>query len=569
MAGSAWTNQVQNLLIVQTGSGATGLFVYSGTPGPGNGPVFWATSSSTDPYGNPVTPSAGVAATGQFNAGFTIINASGTFVYSGVPALGNLVASLSPAAGTDVFGNTTLAGVATYDPSGLTAQLLTGALNLASTLDTFTLAALAGTDELDLTSDNGNLTVKFAPSLMTVTGGPLQVDEALTYGGQLGTFTRTFTSSGTFTVPAGVTTLKIEAWGAGGGGASSAGAGGGGGEYAAEPASAATPGGTVTVTIGTGGALGVGGASNSGGAGGNTTTSGGGTTAVTAHGGGGGNKNGTPASSGGSGSSNTTHHSGGASGTSTGGSKGGSGGGGCGGPTGAGGAGTNSSGNTPGVGGAAGSGGSTGGGSGGGWGAALGKIPTNGGTGGYPGGGGGAGGWDGGAQQAAGGAGGKGQVKITYTITSASLIAAFAGAAGTDASSNAFAAGFTGQIQAFQPSSSPTVVETWHTMGAFNANFSHGSPVPAYKLNADDTVSLAGLVTVASGTTSGTVVTLPSGYIPISTKKWPVPISAGTPAATANVQITINTSGNIILSAGPTGAGYSFALDTIRFPLDY
>jgi hypothetical protein len=122
---------------------------------------------------------------------------------------------------------------------------------------------------------------------------------------------------------------------------------------------------------------------------------------------------------------------------------------------------------------------------------------------------------------------------------------------------------------AFQPGSSPSVPETWHAMGAFNANFSHGSPAPAYKLYADNTVGLAGLVSVVSGTTSGTVITLPTAYFPISTKKWAVPISAGTPASTANVQVTVNTSGQIILSAGPTGAAYSFALDTIRYPLDY
>lgn len=166
------------------------------------------------------------------------------------------------------------------------------------------------------------------------------------------------------------------------------------------------------------------------------------------------------------------------------------------------------------------------------------------------------------------GGGQDGMVQITVATTSI-LGFSLAPVAGSDGSGNAYGVGYTGQVQAFQPSSSPTVVETWHTMGAFNANFSHGSPVPAYKLNADNTVSLAGLVTVASGTTSGTVITLPSGYIPISTKKWAVPINAGTPAGTANVQVTINTSGNLILSAGPTGAGYSFALDTIRYPLDY
>jgi hypothetical protein len=116
----------------------------------------------------------------------------------------------------------------------------------------------------------------------------------------------------------------------------------------------------------------------------------------------------------------------------------------------------------------------------------------------------------------------------------------------------------------------PNVLETWHTMPAFNTHFSHGSPAPAYKLYPDGTVSFAGEVTVASGTVSGTVVTLPNApYFPASTKKFPVAISAGTPATTADVQVTVDASGNIILSAGPTGAGYNFVLDGIRYPLDY
>jgi len=118
--------------------------------------------------------------------------------------------------------------------------------------------------------------------------------------------------------------------------------------------------------------------------------------------------------------------------------------------------------------------------------------------------------------------------------------------------------------------SDPAVPESWHTMPSFNTHFSHGSPAPAYKLNADSTVSFAGEVAVTSGTTSGTVVTLPSSaYFPQSTKKFAVPVSAGTPATSANVQVTIDTSGDVILSAGPTGAAYDFAIDGIRYPLDY
>jgi hypothetical protein len=125
-------------------------------------------------------------------------------------------------------------------------------------------------------------------------------------------------------------------------------------------------------------------------------------------------------------------------------------------------------------------------------------------------------------------------------------------------------------LVAAQPGSLTFAAETWHAMPALNTHFSNGSPAPAYKLNIDNTVSFAGDVTVTTGTTSGTVVTLPTSfYFPITTKKFAVPISAGTPATAANVQVTVDTSGNIILSAGPTGAGYSFALDVVRYPIDY
>ena len=91
-----------------------GLFVYNGTPAAGNPPIFWASDATSDLFGNTITPTAGVAGTGQFNAGDTIINAAGVFTYSGTPATGNLIVSNTTAAGTDEFGNTYLSGVNTY-----------------------------------------------------------------------------------------------------------------------------------------------------------------------------------------------------------------------------------------------------------------------------------------------------------------------------------------------------------------------------------------------------------------------------------------------------------------------
>lgn len=79
-------------------------------------------------------------------------------------------------------------------------------------------------------------------------------------GGSGGANQQTFLSSGTFTVPAGVTSVRVKVFGAGGGGNGvntgggiSEGGWGGGGGIAEATVSGLTPGGTVTVTVGTGG----------------------------------------------------------------------------------------------------------------------------------------------------------------------------------------------------------------------------------------------------------------------------------------------------------------------------
>ena len=226
---------------------------------------------------------------------------------------------------------------------------------------------------------------------------------------------QTFTASGTFTVPGGITSLEVQAWGEGGTGAggfngSATGGGGGGGEYAAEATLSVTGGSTLTITIGTGGTAT------------DTTVTGGGVT-VTAHAGG--SASGTTAGAAGSGSSNSTHHSGGAGGAGGTGST----------HTGGGGA---SSGGTAAAGNAGGSGASGGGAgsavTGGGAGGAGAGI--NGTAGSAPGGGGGGGGNNFGSN-GSGAAGAAGQVIVTYTIppvTSTGSMAlapmALAGAAG-------------------------------------------------------------------------------------------------------------------------------------------
>lgn len=72
------------------------------------------------------------------------------------------------------------------------------------------------------------------------------------------TTSQTFNATTTFTVPAGVTTITVEAWGGGGGGSNRSGAsgGGGGGAYTRGILTGLIPGSTITITVGTGGAAG-------------------------------------------------------------------------------------------------------------------------------------------------------------------------------------------------------------------------------------------------------------------------------------------------------------------------
>lgn len=106
----------------------------------------------------------------------------------------------------------------------------------------------------------------------------------------LGPNIQTFSSSGTFTVPAGVTSIKVSMAGAGGGGggcssSNRGGAGGGGAVQCISYLTGLTPGAAITVTIGTGGA----GTTGAGVAG--TTTSFGAYITLTAGAGGAGNLN--------------------------------------------------------------------------------------------------------------------------------------------------------------------------------------------------------------------------------------------------------------------------------------
>jgi hypothetical protein len=59
----------------------------------------------------------GIVTASTFQGTDFLINPSGSFYYSGTPATGNLIASITTAAGTDTFGNDYLAGFTSYYPS--------------------------------------------------------------------------------------------------------------------------------------------------------------------------------------------------------------------------------------------------------------------------------------------------------------------------------------------------------------------------------------------------------------------------------------------------------------------
>jgi hypothetical protein len=214
--------------------------------------------------------------------------------------------------------------------------------------------------------------------------------------------TQTFTTSGTWTCPAGVTSITVEAWGAGGGGGlggssnGKGGGGGGGGAYTKNVVVSVTPGTTYTITVGTGG---------SAGAAGSASTATFGATVVTANPG----QGGASFASGGTGGAGGTAgtFSGGAGATqNSSGSGGGGGGAGSGGPGGTAGGGT-------GIGQAAGTGTAAGGGNGG---AGTTANSGNGGNGNVYGGGGG-----GATKGGTPGSGANGQIAITYTCVAYSL----------------------------------------------------------------------------------------------------------------------------------------------------
>jgi hypothetical protein len=560
-----------------------GIRFYNGTPASGNLVAWFAPGSGTDSFGNAFTEGLNIGGTGQ-NIALLPLQNSAFNVTTAIAGTLEAIASL----GT---------GDASQVVAGILGSLLLGTATatkettvLGSPLNSSSAAYILLESENDGSTDTAIITlgtVTSPDSGTTLVYTPVATFTPyafLLYGASSGTVTVTKTSgSGTIPVPGGVTTAKAECWGSGGGGGNGVdGSAGGGGEYAAEASLAVTGGGTVAYSVGAAGSGGASGtADNPGGNGGNSTLTGSSVT-VTAHGGSG---SGSPGfGAGGTGSANTTHFDGGAGGIFVNGfnGNGGAGGGSSAGTSSAGNQGFGSTSNTGASGGSAPAGGGAGG-SGGNGGAGVNQAGT---AGSAPGGGGGAGGFNttnnnGGT----GGSGSHGQVRLTYSsgnptillsvaaasgsdqfgtaypaglawngaraafagvITSPSgsgLIAAQAVSSGTDVNSNAFAAGFTGPVSAFQPASSPTVVETWHTATLTNSGDWTTVVALSYKLYPDNTVGLVGeLNSTGTIVTNRNLMTLPTGYRPLSNVRLSANYNTSTTTVGA-VLLAINSSG--------------------------
>lgn len=329
------------------------------------------------------------------------------------------------------------------------------------------------------------------------------------------TVTVTTTGAGSFTIPAGVSEITFEGWGAGGGGGTGGGAscegGGGGGAYISVTYSV-TEGDIIYFNVGAGGAAGVGGGTNERTwFNKNTNSDVNANGAYRAPGG---------PSGDGTGSATPSNATGGETGTVVnsftggaaraaqggGGSRRGSGGGGSAGPAGAGAQGTAGSGNTTGglggdgnnadtdaQGGAGGSPGGTGesaadgdGGGGGGGG----SSGQSGGAGGAPGGGGGGGGSSSGAS----GTGARGQIRYTYTVTGATLTAEGASFALTGTAA-------LGHRTMVADNGNPLVASTFDSDAGWTLT---GTPNPA-------TIS-GGVLTIPTGNSSTAITPLPQSY---------------------------------------------------------
>ena len=190
--------------------------------------------NADEPYGFKITNGNGAStvSTGQMN-----IDAQPVFVTS-AGSIGSV---------TDSERATKVLYVEATDPESsgaITYSVTSGSLPAGATLNTSTGAISGFTAVGSNTTSNFDITATDVGTNTTARSFSISV---------LAPVIASFTSSGTFSVPAGVTavTVLVVAGGGGGGAGASSGAGAGGLIY--RPGFPVTPGGTVTVTVGEGG----------------------------------------------------------------------------------------------------------------------------------------------------------------------------------------------------------------------------------------------------------------------------------------------------------------------------
>jgi hypothetical protein len=150
--------------------------------------------------------------------------------------------------GTQRAGTFT-ASVEATDPDStgaVTYDIISGSLPTGITLNTST-GVISGSITPESSDTTYNFTIRANDSTSNTSNRAFSIT---LQGPQI----TSFTTSGTFSVPAGITTVDVLIVAGGGGGSSHHGGGGGAGGLIFRPAFTVTPGGTVSVTVGDGGA---------------------------------------------------------------------------------------------------------------------------------------------------------------------------------------------------------------------------------------------------------------------------------------------------------------------------
>jgi hypothetical protein len=124
----------------------------------------------------------------QLQAGNTIINPDGSFTYSTAgPGAGTLIATVTPAAGVDSFGNNYLESVTSYGPGNAT-QIDQGQINL------YTGSLAAGW------TSQANITITGSVIELITAGGVITSNNTLDNGAGGATFNGNVTISGTASI---------------------------------------------------------------------------------------------------------------------------------------------------------------------------------------------------------------------------------------------------------------------------------------------------------------------------------------------------------------------------------